>query len=60
MSDIIDQGDPFLDFERSNSQKVQTGNLDQMVGARGFDEKNTRDQNFYHELTNNTLTGTMG
>jgi hypothetical protein len=60
MSDIIDQGDPFLDFERSNSQKVQTGNLDQMVGARGFDVKNTRDQNFYHELTNNTLTGTMG
>jgi hypothetical protein len=60
MSDIIDQGDPFLDFERSNSKLAQTGNLDQMVGARGFDEKNTRDQNFYHELTNNTLTGTMG
>jgi hypothetical protein len=60
MSDIIDQGDPFLDFERSNSTKVQTGNLDQMAGARGFDEKNTQGQNFYQELTNNTLTGTMG
>lgn len=59
-SDPLEEHDPFLGFERSNSHQVQTGNLEQQIGPKELDPKNTGDQNFYREWANNTLTATMG